>query len=171
MWRAWHSPPSHTQPLRDVGSKHKKALNELIAAQHSPTILRRKKKVYVITTEVNLAPKAKENIRRAFKERTGEDCIIMDNGLKLQNFPVKEVMPSIRKNSTYPRLAPEVSPAELERLIRIMRRIVLDAGGTAGDVLEVAVSILQTWNVPVPEVLIKPIKRQLSFEEMGLLTI
>ncbi len=48
------------------------------------------KKIYVISTETNLTPGTRENIRREFKERTGEDCIVMDNGLKLQYFPMEE---------------------------------------------------------------------------------
>ncbi len=46
--------------------------------------------MYVISTETNLTPESRENIRREFKERTGEDCIVMDNGLKLQYFPMEE---------------------------------------------------------------------------------
>ncbi len=75
----------------------------------------------------------------------------------------------IVRNNAPPHLAPETSPAALERLIKITRRVLLDAGGTAADVLKTTISIYQTWNIPVPEALTMPLKRQVSFEEMGLL--
>ncbi len=86
-----------------------------------------------------------------------------------------EVLPTLRKTGSYniqaPHLAPETSPAALEKFIRIMRRVLLDAGGIAADVLQVTISILQTWNIPVPEALTMPLNRQASFEEMGLVML
>ncbi len=93
---------------------------------------------------------------------------------EFKRWVTSEVLPTLRKIGSYniqaPHLAPETSPAALEKFIRIMRRVLLDAGGTAADVLQVTISILQTWNIPVPEALTTSIYRQVSFEEMGLPT-
>ncbi len=45
--------------------------------------------MYVITCEAALSPESKVVIRKEFRERTGQDCIILDCGMKVQLLPTK----------------------------------------------------------------------------------
>lgn len=64
-----------------------------------------------------------------------------------------------------PRIAPNVSPSGLARLISVTRRVMLDMGCTAMDVGQMAQSVFHTWNVPSPEYLNKQIPGQFSIWE------
>ncbi len=48
------------------------------------------------------------------------------------------------------RIAPQVSPGGVARLIDSTRRILLESGSTPQDVRQMAKELYQTWNVPVP---------------------
>lgn len=71
----------------------------------------------------------------------------------------EEVLPALRRSGEYKVLgrAPDVSPSGLANLIRITRRVMLDAGNSPQDVLQAVKEVFTTWHVPVPE----PIEKQL----------
>ena len=71
----------------------------------------------------------------------------------------EEVLPALRRSGEYkvPGRAPDVSPSGLANLIRITRRVMLDAGNSPQDVLQAVKEVFTTWHVPVPE----PIEKQL----------
>ena len=71
----------------------------------------------------------------------------------------EEVLPALRRHGEYktPGRIPDVSPSGLANLIRITRRVMLDAGNSPQDVLQVVKEVFTTWHVPVPE----PIEKQL----------
>ena len=43
--------------------------------------------MWVLRTEANLSPEAIKILRKKFKKRTGEDCIILTHGLTAQWIP------------------------------------------------------------------------------------
>lgn len=58
--------------------------------------------------------------------------------------------------------AADVSPGGLADLLRINRRMMLDVGSSARDVVLMAQVIYRTWNVPVPPTLVAKVDPQLS---------
>ena len=58
--------------------------------------------------------------------------------------------------------AADVSPGGLADLIRVNRRIMLDVGSSARDIVLMAQAIYKTWNVPVPPTLVAKVDPQLS---------
>ena len=64
----------------------------------------------------------------------------------------EEVLPTLRKTGSYSthRRVPEVSPGGLADLIRVTRRVTLDAGSTPQDVGYMVKSVYASFDVPVP---------------------
>ncbi len=64
----------------------------------------------------------------------------------------EEVLPTLRKTGSYSthRRVPEVSPGGLADLIRVTRRVMLDAGSTPQDVGYMVKSVYASFDVPVP---------------------
>lgn len=53
--------------------------------------------MFVLRTEYDLTAEQKEILRHEIKERTGEDCIILANGLRLESVQIGKKRPWWRK--------------------------------------------------------------------------
>lgn len=47
----------------------------------------------ILSTEAELKPEVKETLRAEVKARTGEDCLVLDMGLKLSEIKLKKEQP------------------------------------------------------------------------------
>ncbi len=65
---------------------------------------------------------------------------------------------------------PEVSLRGTASFIRIMRRIMLDAGHSPLDVEQMAVGVCRTWRIPLPAKVAHHIPDQISFWETDMLS-
>ncbi len=66
--------------------------------------------------------------------------------------------------------APEVSLRGTASFIRVMRRIMLDAGHSPLDVEQMAVGVCRTWRIPLPEKVAHHVPDQISLWETDMLS-
>lgn len=53
--------------------------------------------MYILRTEATLDSEKREALRRAFRERTGQDCLVLDCGLTLERVQVKKEQPLFKR--------------------------------------------------------------------------
>ncbi len=53
--------------------------------------------MYVLQTNAILSTEKREALRLEFRERTGQDCLILDCGLKLEKVRIKREQPLWRR--------------------------------------------------------------------------
>lgn len=51
------------------------------------------REMLILSTEAELKPEVKETLRAEVKARTGEDCLVLDMGLKLSEIKLKKEQP------------------------------------------------------------------------------
>lgn len=76
--------PGPILPQAGEGDKHKPRREEVTD-------------IYILKTDAKLDSAHKEILREDFKERTGEDCLILDCGLTLEYFPGKKEQPLFKR--------------------------------------------------------------------------
>jgi len=65
---------------------------------------------------------------------------------------------------------PEVSLRGTASFIRVMRRIMLDAGHSPLDVEQMTVGVCRTWRIPLPEKVVHHAPNQISMRETDMLS-